>query len=314
MAVSTSSLATRLKGIFAAVPTPLDERHRVDISALRRIVQHLLEGGVHGFWVLGAGGEFAALRDSDRQCVIAAVVEVVAGRRPVLAGTGAAGMLLACEAAEQAAHLGADGVFAMAPYFYACGDNELVAHFRAIADSSNLPVLLYNNPHNTPTGLSIDLCATLAGDSRFVGVKDSSTDWDHFTRLLRTVPRDGRFAVLQGDETALATGLEHGADGAVLALPVIAPRVCVELYDAAMRGDSAAARELQTAMIGLLPIYSATGRSADSAFLAGQKAALELLKLSSRRICPPYRSPDEAEMQYVASILRRYNLIGATAA
>jgi 4-hydroxy-tetrahydrodipicolinate synthase len=283
-----------MNGIFAAVPTPLDDRDHVDAPALRRVVRHLLSGGINGLWVLGSGGEFAALRDQDRREAISTVVEEAGGRVPVIAGTGASGSALACAAAIDAVECCADAVFAIAPYFYACNDAELLTHFRTIADASGLPVILYNNPHNTRVNLSLDL----------VGA-----DWDYFGRLLRAVPRDGSFRVLQGDEMALASSLLMGADGGVLALPVLAPALCVRLYEAAVAGDVASARELQTTLIGLLRVYSGYGRSVDSAFLSGQKGALELLGLCSRRVSGPFRAADEGEMMNIAAILRRYRLL-----
>jgi 4-hydroxy-tetrahydrodipicolinate synthase len=298
-----------MNGIFAAVPTPLDDRDHVDAPALRRVVRHLLSGGINGLWVLGSGGEFAALRDQDRREAISTVVEEAGGRVPVIAGTGASGSALACAAAIDAVECCADAVFAIAPYFYACNDAELLTHFRTIADASGLPVILYNNPHNTRVNLSLDLVGALAGDPRFAGMKDSSTDWDYFGRLLRAVPRDGSFRVLQGDEMALASSLLMGADGGVLALPVLAPALCVRLYEAAVAGDVASARELQTTLIGLLRVYSGYGRSVDSAFLSGQKGALELLGLCSRRVSGPFRAADEGEMMNIAAILRRYRLL-----
>lgn len=297
-----------LRGILAAVPTALDERGQVDAPALRRIVRHLIAGGVHGLWALGSGGEFAALREADCTEALRIIVDEASGAVPVVAGTGAAGTVSACDAAQRAELAGADAVFVLQPYYYTCSEAEFIAHARAVAEASGLPVVLYNNPANTRARITTGVVGELSSDPRFIAIKDSSGDWDYFGKLLRVTPRDGSFQVLQGDEIALLSSLLMGADGGVLALPVLAPALCARLYEAATRGDVETARTLQDEVIDLLRVYRAVGRSGDSAFLAGQKAALELLGLCSLRVCAPFRAADQGEVSHIAAILRRHHL------
>lgn len=301
------------RGVIAAVPTPLGEGGTVDEPALRRIVEHLAGSGIHGLWALGSGGEFAGLDANQQEVVLRTVARQTNGRIPVIAGTGATSTALACSAALRAEQCGADAVSTMPPYYYSCSRAELEDHFRAVADSCSLPVVLYNNPWNTRTQIPLDLIVNLAADSRFVGIKDSSADWDYLERILFAIPPHGAFAVLQGNEVALGPGLLMGAAGAVIALPVLAPDLCLQVYEAARQGNVSLVRELQSRVNDLFEIYLAPDRSPDSAFLSSQKAALEVLGLCSRRVSRPIRDADEGEMRRVRSILERHGLVPPTA-
>jgi dihydrodipicolinate synthase/N-acetylneuraminate lyase len=309
MTMISPELLSRIRGIVPAVPTPFADDGELDIPALRRIVRFLLEGGVHGLWVLGTGGEFTALEDEQKRRVITTVVQEAAGRVPVLVGTGQGGTKLATRAAVLAAECGADVLFAIPPYYYFYEDREVLAHIKEIRDATSLPVILYNNPLNTKIALPISTVQTLCREEGVVGIKDSSPNFDYFQTLLRIVPRDGSFKVLQGNEMSLAAGLLLGADGAVLALPTLAPRVCVQLYDCACTGDIHKARALQAIAADLLNVFSLPGRTGDSAFLAGQKAALEILGLCSRNVSAPFRRFTDDEMEPVRQILERHNLL-----
>jgi 4-hydroxy-tetrahydrodipicolinate synthase len=301
--------AGALHGIIAAVPTPLDGRGNVDEPALRRIVNRLVSAGMNGLWVLGSGSEFACLDPDQQERVLFTVTAQAAGRIPVIAGTGACSTSMACEAARRAESAGADAIFVIPPYYFSCSPSELNDHFLATADACSLPVVLYNNPWNTRTPLPLDLIASLAANPRFMGIKDSSADWDNLLRILNAVPRDGSFAVLQGNELALGPGILMGADGSVIALPVIAPELCLRIYRAARQGNVALVRELQSQVADLFQIYVDAERSPDSAFLSSQKAALELLGLCSRRVSRPYRDANDADMRRVELLLQKHNLL-----
>lgn len=296
-------------GVIAAVPTPFMGDERVDIAALRRIVRFLVEGGVQGLWALGTGGEFAALDDAQKRCVISTIVDEADARVPVVAGTGASGTVLAIRSARLAAECGADVLFAIPPYYYFHEEREILAHVRAVRDATSLPVIVYHNPFNTKVRLPVAAVEILCREERVVAIKDSSLDFDYLQALLRVVPRDGTFGVLQGNEMSFAAGLLCGADGAVLALPNIAPRLCVDLYQAACSGDIERAMALQARAADLFSVFTLPGRTSDSAFLAGQKAALELLGLCSRTVSRPFTSPTDEEMFTIRGILSRHHLL-----
>jgi 4-hydroxy-tetrahydrodipicolinate synthase len=310
--MAAEDLSARIRGIIPAIPTPLTREYEPDLPALRNIVRHVLAGGVHGLWVLGTGGEFPALDENQRQAVITTVVEEARGRVPVVAGTGHACTDMALRAARIAADAGADALFAIPPFYYFYEEQEIVQHVRAIARETPLPAILYNNPFNTKLGLSIGAVSVLSREADFIAVKDSTLNFDSFQALLRVVPRDGTFKMLQGDEMSLAAGLLMGADGAVMALPNIAPQLCVNLYDAVQAGEVKRARELQNDAASLFEIFSLPGRSGDSAFLAGQKAALEVMGLCERHLSKPFAPLRDEELEPIRGILERHDLLPAS--
>lgn len=311
--MASAEVVSRIHGIFPAVPTPFTEREEIDVTALCRVVRFLVEGGVHGLWVLGTGGEFAVLSDEQKRCVISTVVQEAGGRVPVLAGTGHGGTALAIRVAVLAAECGADALFVIPPYYYFYGDCEVLAHIRAVRDATPLPIILYHNPFNTKIQLPLASVQALCREERIIGIKDSSLNFDLLQALLRTVPRGGSFKVLTGNEMSLAASLLLGADGAVMALPTLAPRLCVKLYDAARAGDVNKAIALQAEAADLFSVFSQPGRSGDSAFVAGQKAALELLGLCSRSVSRPFLPFTDEEMDPVRRILDRHHLLSAAA-
>jgi len=234
----------RLRGIIPPVVTPMNADESLDSDGLRRHIDYLLGFGVHGIFVLGTTGEFYALDEGEKQAVVAAAVGHVDGRVPVFAGTGAETTREVVRLTRMAEKEGADGVSVITPYFLKPTQAELVDHFRRVAESTALPVVLYNNPA-TCGGVSIepDTVAKLAELPNVVGIKDSSGDLQNTIEIIRRVP--DRFAVLNGRDTLICAALVFGAKGAIPASCNIAPDLCVGIYESFARGDLTAARAFQ---------------------------------------------------------------------
>jgi 4-hydroxy-tetrahydrodipicolinate synthase len=270
----------QIRGIIPPVATPMQANEDLDLPRLRWFLDHLIDAGVHGVFVLGTNSEFYALDENEKQQVIATAVEHVHGRVPVFAGTGAETTREAVRLTRMAEREGADGVSVITPYFIAPSQQEIVDHFRRIAESTRLPVMLYNNP-STCGGLKIDpeTVARLAEVPNIVGVKDSSGDLQNTCEFIRVVPP--RFSVLMGRDTLIFHGLISGAKGAVPATGNIAPRLLVEIYETFARGDlvgSVAAQRRLSPIRLALALGTAPG---------GVKAALAILGLP----IGPCRSP-----------------------
>lgn len=271
----------QLRGIIPPVVTPMTPGQDLDLPRLRSHIDHMLARGVHGIFVLGTTGEFYALDDAEKQAVTAAAVAHCRGRSPVYVGTGAETTREVIRLTRMAEKEGADGVSVITPYFIKPTQAELIAHFRAVAESTKLPVVLYNNPA-TCGGLSIEpeTCARLAEVPNIIGVKDSSGDLQNTIEIIRNTPRE-TFAVLNGRDTLILAALQFGAQGAIPASCNIAPDLCVGIYETFTKGDVEAARGLQSR---LHPIRMAmplgTGNSA-------VKEAMALLG----RPAGPSRSP-----------------------
>lgn len=269
-----------LRGIIPPIATPMQANEDLDLPRLRWFLDYLIDAGVHGIFVLGTNSEFYALHETEKQAVIATAVEHVRGRVPVLAGTGAETTREAVRLTRMAEREGAQGVSVITPYFIAPSQQEIFDHYRRIAESTALPVMLYNNP-STCGGIKIDVetVARLAQIPNIVGVKDSSGDLQNTCELIRVVPP--RFSVLMGRDTLIFHALISGARGAVPATGNIAPRLLVEIYETFARGDLAGALAAQRR---LNPIRLALTLGTPP---GGVKAALNVLGLS----IGPSRSP-----------------------
>jgi 4-hydroxy-tetrahydrodipicolinate synthase len=235
----------QLRGIIPPVVTPMQANEDLDLPKLRQWIEALIGHGVHGVFVLGTTGEFYALDDGEKEAVIAAAVEQVGGRVPVLAGTGAETTREAVRVTRIAERAGANGVSVITPYYMTPTQAEIADHFRRVAESTRLPVLLYNNPATCGgVRLDIDTVARLAEVPNVVGIKDSSGDLQNLIEYVRVTPRE-KFAVFQGRDTLIVPALQFGAAGSVPGTANIAPELCVGLYEAFRRGDVAAAQAIQ---------------------------------------------------------------------
>lgn len=236
----------QLRGIIPPVVTPLTADQELDLPRLRSHIDHMLARGVHGIFVLGTTGEFYALDDREKQEVTAAAVAHCRGRSPVYVGTGAETTREVLRLTKMAEREGAAGVSVITPYFIKPTQPELIDHFRRVAESTSLPVVLYNNPA-TCGGLSIepDTVAKLAEVPNIIGIKDSSGDLQNTIEILRSTPRE-TFAVLNGRDTLILAALTFGAQGAIPASCNIAPELCVGIYESFVKGDFEAARAQQS--------------------------------------------------------------------
>lgn len=246
-----------LRGNIPPVITPLRPDGTLDLPAVARLTEHLLHGGVSGLFVLGSCGEGATLTATARTEVIKAFQAEAAGRAPVLAGVPEPGTRRVIEAAEQAMMAGADAVVVMAPQYFVFGGPEPVAeHLHAVACAVAAPVVLYNLPSATQNPITPEVVDAVAGLPNVVALKDSSADWEAYSRLAEAAKRHG-LAVFQGAERLIARSLKHGADGAVAGIANIDPEVVTAAVNGAAAGDRAAVAQAQARIDALFELYKA---------------------------------------------------------
>jgi 4-hydroxy-tetrahydrodipicolinate synthase len=265
-------------------------------------LDHLLNAGVHGIFVLGTNSEFYALDEKEKQQVIASALDHVRGRVPVWAGTGAETTREAIRLTKMAEKEGAQGVSVITPYFLLPSQQEIFDHYRRVSESTRLPVVLYNNP-GTCGGVKIDVetVARLAEIPNIIGIKDSSGDLQNTNEYLRVVP--DRFSVLQGRDTLIFQALMFGARGAIPATGNIAPKLLVEIYEAFQRGDQAASMAAQKR---LAPIRLALNFGTAP---GGVKAALALMGMSIGPSRAPINPLPPEKQQKLKSVLEAAGLI-----
>lgn len=228
-------MTIQLKGIIPPIVTPLDKNENIDKKAIERVVNYLIKGGVHGVFPLGSTGESYGLSFEKKKEVIEAVVEAVNKRVPVYVGSGATTTKETIFLSKLATDIGADVLSVITPVFITPKDQELYNHYKAIASSTDLPIILYNNPGRTRINLSVDLVVKLSKIDNIVGIKDSSGDMTQGAEYIRRTDDD--FAVLVGRDTLIYGILSYGGSGAIAATANIAPQIVVKIYEEYQKGN-----------------------------------------------------------------------------
>ena len=230
-------------GIIPAMVTPLTADEEINEKALRRLTNHLIDGKVHGVFAVGSQGEFWALSHDEKRRVWETVVEETRGRVPVYAGTVGVTTRETIELTRLAEKAGIDAVSILTPYFINPNDDQMFDHFKAVAESTSLPILVYTNPARTNLKISPGLLARLAQVKGIVGIKDSSGDLELTAEYIRVVPPS--FSVLMGRDTLLCAGLSYGAKGGIAATANVKPSLVASIYDKYMAGDLPGALQAQ---------------------------------------------------------------------
>lgn len=297
-------MQAKLRGIVVALATPLNKNGTVDTGALRALIDYVAEAGATGIFAASSTGEGPLLLDEERQRVIDETVAAADGRLAVLANVSDTSTARALRWVERAAGAGADYVVATLPYYMCHFGLQIEDFYAALAEASALPVLIYNLPVYTKVQIDAAVIGKLAEHPNIVGVKDSSLDWRHFQAVIRVKEKRPDFVVLNGDEQALASSVLMGADGGVLGLANLAPRLCVECFEAAARGDLEQARRLQAELTDLHRVM----QIADSG-QAGLKLALKFIGIGHEWVTEPLRPAGEKEAAEVSELLRRHGML-----
>jgi dihydrodipicolinate synthase/N-acetylneuraminate lyase len=280
-------------GVIPAATTQFDERLAVDIPATRRVQDALVRDGVHGMIVIGTVGENNSLESDEKLAVIASAAEASAGRIPVIAGVSELTTPRACAFAEAAEKAGATGLMVLPAMVYVPAEHELEAHFRAVAASSSLPVMLYNNPPAYRVSIGARTLANLADVPNIVAVKESAPDPRRFTDLYNMC--GDRYVLFAGLDDVALEGLVLGARGWVSGLTNVFPRESIALWDAVQRGDLATAVNIYRWFMPLLHL------DAEHDLVQSIKLAEAVMGRGSERVRMP-RMPLQGERR--AEVIR----------
>jgi 4-hydroxy-tetrahydrodipicolinate synthase len=230
-------------GVIPAMVTPMTQDEEVNEKALRRLTNHLIDGGVHGVFAVGSQGESWALTADEKRRVWEIVVEETRGRVPVYGGTVGVTTKEAIALTRMAEKAGVDAISVLTPYFISPNDDQLFDHYRAVAESTSLPIVLYTNPARTGVRISVNLLARLAQVRHIVGIKDSAGDLEQTAEYVRVAPPG--FSVLIGRDTLIYAGLVYGTRGGIAATANVKPRLVADIYDKFMAGDREGALRCQ---------------------------------------------------------------------
>ncbi|HSI28033.1 MAG: 4-hydroxy-tetrahydrodipicolinate synthase [Methylophilus sp.] len=238
-----------LTGSLVAIVTPMFEDGRLDLDALKKLIDFHIEAGTDGIVIVGTTGESPTV-DVDEHCtLIKTTVEHVAKRLPVIAGTGANSTSEAIELTAKAKAVGADACLLVAPYYNKPSQEGLYQHFKAVAEAVDIPQILYNVPGRTGCDLTNDTVLRLAEVPNIVGIKDATGGIERGTDLLLRVPAD--FAVYSGDDGSALALMLLGGKGVISVTANVAPRLMHEMCASALKGDVASARAANAKLFAL---------------------------------------------------------------
>ncbi|MFH5834770.1 4-hydroxy-tetrahydrodipicolinate synthase [Proteiniclasticum sp. C24MP] len=292
-----------LKGVIPPIVTPVDENENVDEKGLIRVIDHVLDGGVHGIFVMGSNGEFYAMDEENQRRAIEITVNHVAGRVPVYAGVGEITTKACIRLVKQAEEAGADAVTLLTPMFIKLTDDELYDHFKKIADSTSIPVLLYNNPGKTANNISVSLLKRLAEVENIIGIKNTSLDFAQTIHFIEATREIENFKVLAGSDYYIYGTLAYGGAGCVAGTANVAPRLVADIYDKYMKGDLEGAMKAQYDLIPLRDTYNY------GSFPVVMKDCLNLMGLDLGHPVMPIQHCSEEKMNELEAVLRNLDLI-----
>jgi 4-hydroxy-tetrahydrodipicolinate synthase len=238
------------KGCGTALVTPFDEKGRIDFRAIAKLVDWQIERGIDFLVPCGTTGESATLSGEERKAVTAAVVKAAAGRVPIIAGAGGNHTAKAVFWARDAEAVGADGVLSVSPMYNKPSPDGLVRHFEAIAEASELPIIVYNVPTRTGTDMDVDTIVRIAEIPRVAGLKEASPNFGKIARLMTTLPED--FVVFSGEDSTALALLALGGRGLISVASNEIPAEMSALCAAALSNQWDEARRLQRKYLPLM--------------------------------------------------------------
>ncbi len=240
---------TVFKGMATAMVTPMTEKG-VDFDTLGKFIEFQIASGINALVAVGTTGESATLSPEERKAVIRFTVEQVAGRVPVIAGTGTNNTAHVLDFTESACDDGADAVLVVTPYYNKATQKGLIAHYTAVADVATKPVIMYSVPSRTGCKIMPDTAAVLSQHPNIVGFKDANGDMDS---TVETIAKCGEnLHIYSGEDSLTVPMLSMGGMGCISVLSNVVPGLAVEMCDRFFAGDVAGAAELQCKMLPLI--------------------------------------------------------------
>jgi 4-hydroxy-tetrahydrodipicolinate synthase len=249
---SEASMRTPFTGCGTALVTPFTKAGSLDEAAIRRLGQRQIDAGVHFLVPVGTTGESPTLTLAERARIVGILAEETHGRIPILAGAGGYDTREVIQAAAEMKEAGADGLLSVTPYYNKPTQEGLYEHYRALAESTALPIILYNVPGRTGCNIEPATVVRLAGLPTIIGIKEASGNMAQICDVCRVVPRD--FIVLSGDDVMTLPIMAVGGRGVIAVASNEIPTQMSQMVEAAERGDFAGARAIHERILPLMQI------------------------------------------------------------
>lgn len=234
----------KLKGIITAMVTPFDKNQEINSQATKQLINKLINAGVDGIFILGTNGEFHLLTYDEKIAFAKLVINEVNKRVPVYVGTGGNSTREVIELSKKMEALGADALSVITPYFLVPTQKEVINHYKAVAKSVQIPIILYNIPKNTGINLESGTVSELAKVKNIAGIKDSSGKIENIQSYIEAT-KDKDFCVLSGSDSLILKALQIGATGAIAATSNLLTDIDVSIYQNFLNGNIKAAEKAQ---------------------------------------------------------------------
>ncbi len=300
---------TKLTGIIPPLATPLTPDEKIDEPSLKRLLEHVIAGGVSGAFVLGSTSEVASLPDAEKQRLVDVITETVSGRIKLVINVSETSVPRVIPLLRMAERTQADGIGLIAPYYYPMSeDQEILNHYRMVSQETDLPILVYNFPRLSKVTMRPDLVEDLIQTANVFSIKDSSAEMASFRQLIALSQKHAHFSALLASLPLVSMAAACGADGAITGMANIAPRLVCDLFEAARSRDMDRAAELQAQADRLTDIFK-VGQSWFGP-VRGMKSALKLMGIfeTSGFVRPFYGHTDDEEAQ-IRSVLEREGVL-----
>jgi 4-hydroxy-tetrahydrodipicolinate synthase len=270
----------KLKGTGVAIITPFKNDSSIDFAAFGRVLNHVISGGVNYIVVMGTTGESVTLSKDEKKAIISFVVETIEGRVPLVVGIGGNNTQDIINTIRQVNLTSVDGILSVAPYYNKPGQRGLFQHFKAIANCSPTPVILYNVPGRTCSNISSDTCLELAHEcDNILAIKEASGDISQIMRIIKGKPEN--FSVISGDDMMTIPIIAAGGSGVISVLANAFPAQCSELVGHSLKNNFKLAREIQFRFLEIIELLFIDGNP------AGVKAMLNMMNLCNNNLRLP---------------------------
>lgn len=286
---------------LSVIVTPFNPDNTINYDAILKVANYMIDGGVEGLIIAATGGESATMLLEERIALTKFMKKEVGNRVPIIVGTGTNNTAASIETTKAIEAAGADAVLLVSPYYNKPNQEGLYQHFKAIAESTSLPVFLYNVPGRTGVSIAPDTIARLAQVPNIYGMKDASGNMDNLTTLLRTVPE--HFKVYTGDDNLAVPALSIGVYGLISVCAQVAPAPIKEMMDAFRAGELEKAAKMHRDLFPLLDVMFIASNPVPT------KVALNLMGYNVGGVRLPLTMPGKGQAEKIAAVLKAQGLI-----
>lgn len=287
---------TKFRGTGVAIVTPFHKQGTIDFTALERLIEHLITGGVNYLVVRGTTAETAALTREEKHALAEFVVEIVNKRVPLVIGIGSNNTQDVINAIRSNSLEGYDAILSVTPYYNKPQQRGLYLHYKSIATVSPLPIIMYNVPSRTSVNMKPEITLQLASEfDNIIGIKEASGNIEQIMDIIRNKPKD--FLVISGDDMLTLPLLGMGADGVISVIANAYPDLLSEMVKLGLNGDMEHARIIHYRLTNFIRSVFSDGNP------SGIKAALEIKEIISNNLRLPLVKIEKAHYNHLAAIM-----------